>query len=145
MFVTETLEFRQETLDTSVENFVNLIQNFKSYRPTICNNIIFLIIMKKISEHLKNHPDSKFCNIPLTSVIFQIRDKCINFPQQDDPNFEDFKINKLKELNLNQIKYNISMINMFKVWFFIDRVILITENNFSRGRYGYGYSTHFAQ
>jgi len=142
MFITETLEFHQETLDTSVENFANLIQNFLSRYSRTCHNIMFLIIMKKISEHLKNHPDSKFCNIPLTYLIFQIRNNCI---EQDDPNFEIFKINKLQELNLNKIKYNSSIINMFKVWFFIDRVILVIENDFSRGRYEYGYSTYFAQ
>ncbi len=145
MFVTETLEFRQETLDISVENFANLIQNFQSRYSGICNNVIFLIIMKKISEHLKNHPDSKFCDIPLTLLIFQIRYKCMEFMESDDPNFSLFKTVKLQELNLNTNKYNNTMSNMFKVWFFIDRVLPVLEDNFSRGVNGYGYSTYFAQ
>lgn len=145
MFVTETLEFCQETLDTSVENFAHLIQYSVSRTGRTCSNVTFLIIMKKISEHLKNHPDSRFCDIPLTSLIFQIRDKCIEFTESDDPNFSLFITVKLRELNLNTNKYNTIMSNMFKVWFFIDRVLPILEDNFSRGRYGYGYSTYFAQ
>jgi len=143
MFVTETLEFRQETLDTSVENFSHLIQNYSSRYARTCNNIIFLIIMKKISEHLKNHPDSKFCDVPLTSLIFQIRDKCVEFMERDDPNFALFKTVKLRELNINTNKSSSTMADMFKVWFFIDRVLPVLEDNFSRGRYGYGYSTYF--
>jgi len=144
MFVTETLEFQQETLDTSVENFAQLIQNYTSRYARTCNNVAFLIIMKKISEHLKNHPDSKLCDIPLSSLIFQIRDNCIKFLEREDPNFVTFKTTKLQELNLNTTKYTSTVADMLKVWFFIDRVIPMLEDNFSRGRYGYGYSTYFS-
>lgn len=145
MFITETLEFCQETLDTSVENFAHLIQYFESELTRFCDNVTFLIVMKKVSEYLKNHLNSRFCDIPLISLISQIRYKCIEFTESDDPNFSLFKTAKLRELNLNLDKYGV-ILDMLKVWFFIDRVLPILEDDFSRGEYGhFGGPTYFAQ
>jgi hypothetical protein len=133
MVVTETLEFHQNTLDTSIETFVKLIQNNNLYNSLDnylknFEDAIYLIIMKKLSDYLKTHENSHICDFPIGEVILQIKYKCLHFAD-NNPNFLTFKTIKLQELNIDTANQYINKI--LKVWFFTDVIIPIVDDQFS--------------
>ena len=103
MFVTETFSINCEDIkDIPLETIVSLKPNFGygnyKYREIICK----IIILKKISNYLKSHPDSRICEMSLGTIMKKIRNKIRSFSPQDSEDYRNFIINLgLRWLDIN--------------------------------------------
>jgi len=109
MFVTETFSINCEDIkEIPLENIVSLKPNFDygSYRY---REIIYkIIVLKKISNYLKSHPDSGICEMSLGVIMKKIRNKIRSFSPQDSEDYRNFIINlglQWRDINFYDEKY----------------------------------------
>ena len=137
MFVTNTIEFNQDILDTSIENYIRL-----NYLQNQSDDMCYYIIMKHIIKYLKNHPESRICEImSITSMLYKLKDLCLIYLKNTETSgseiLKEFEVTKKLELGLIDDKYSIRKSKIFTVWLYIDGAIEQLEIKCARGDYGY--------
>jgi hypothetical protein len=130
MFVTETVEFNKDTLDTSVEKFLMLALSHDPYEAI--TNTKYLIIMDHIVKYLKNHNDSKICEkLETKNLLFELERRCRNLSFEQSAEYEVFEASKRVEFIIlapTSRYYTSNQQGLFKVWFYINRAIIEYEN-----------------
>ena len=137
MFVTETIEFNKDAIDTSVEKFLLLGLNHDPYETI--TNAKYLIIMDHIVKYLKTHNDSKICEkLQTKDLLFNFEQRCRDLSIMSSPEYEVFETSKRTEFNMLipiSRYYAQTQRALFKVWFYIDHAIIEYENTL-RGNNG---------
>ena len=138
MIVTEFIEFNRKTLDTSIENFIelnNLAQKDGLNRSLIKENIIYLIVMKHLINYLKNHPESQLCRYLDTQYLLRrilIICESTHLRTNPTPEFTKFVTNKTQQLDLDRYcKLRVKM-DILEVWFLVDQAIENLEHEYNR-------------
>ena len=131
MFVTHSIEFTRDTLNTSIEDFVSLNYNTNFSRN---DDVFYYIIMKHLIKYLKNHPASKICNHLMTSsILIKLKDMCFIHMR----NIGTEEINVFTAAKKLELKLQDNGNNVFVVWYYIDTVLEQFELKCERGEYGY--------
>ena len=135
MFVTETIEFNPESLNSSIKNFKLIKRHIDNYYRTI----EYFIIIKHLLKYLKTHPETELCNsLSIQDMIKNI--KYIGLQEFRDnigdqnQNYLDFMLLKIQEFGFQKNTHEIRGTTMFKTWFIIDRAIEKLEIEENRGR-----------
>lgn len=134
MIIHETIQFDQNSIDTSIENYLKLCTVFSSDDSWIYNNTRYLIIMKYLISYLKQHPESNLWrNFQTHSLLYEIESACYYNKKEIryDIEFISFKSLKMEQYNTqinNKIRDDERGINyekekMLKTWFLVEQVI----------------------
>ena len=134
MFVTHSVEFNQDTLDTSIENYLSI-----NYHSNKTDDLCYYIIVKHLIRYLKNHPGSQICNnLLIASILIKLKDMCYIHGRNENPEeVRIFTAAKKLELNLQDNINSSGNHSLFMVWCYIDTVLEQLEIKCARGDYGY--------
>ena len=109
MFVTETFSINCEDIKEVPLEFIASLKPDFDYGSYRYREIIYkIIVLKKISNYLKSHPDSRICEMSLGVIMKKIRNKIRSFSPQDSEDYRNFIINlglQWRDINFYDEKY----------------------------------------
>lgn len=92
MFITETISIDQESImKLSLEDLILLVDNFGCVHTKLLGIAKHLIVLKKISNYLKTHPDSRIADkFVLDNLMLMIKNRCHQVKYTHATEFQEF-------------------------------------------------------